>query len=323
MRSRVTGISPRRLRVVLWRLVAALLALAVALIVTWLVERRLQALGQPVAVLVAREAIPAYTAIRPEQVQVVYLPSAAVGADVLHDPDELAGRLTRSELPAGAPIYGSQVALAGELRHTDDGRAVILTLTVEPAHAPGDLLRPGRRVDAWLDGRLLAGDLRVVAVSDLPDGRLAVAVEAGQEVTVRLIAASGRTGLSLTLSPLVRLPTATAPPTTAAPTSTPAPSLACPALTPAFTATPSPTPSPTPGVAVVKPGPAQGLNVRARPGTNYPVIATLRAGSRLTPIARDAEGKWVEVCCVADGQSGWVLAELVDLAVDFASLPVR
>jgi hypothetical protein len=53
------------------------------------------------------------------------------------------------------------------------------------------------------------------------------------------------------------------------------------------------------------------------------VIASLRAGSRLTPIARDAEGRWVEVCCMADGQSGWVLAELVDLAVDLASLLIR
>ena len=69
-------------------------------------------------------------------------------------------------------------------------------------------------------------------------------------------------------------------------------------------------------MAVVKPGPAQGLNVRAGPGTGYPVLATLPAGSRLTPVGRDAEGRWVQVCCVAEDQPGWVLAELVDLAVD-------
>jgi hypothetical protein len=53
------------------------------------------------------------------------------------------------------------------------------------------------------------------------------------------------------------------------------------------------------------------------------VLATLPAGSRLTPVGRDAEGSWVQVCCVAGDTYGWVLAELVDLAVDLQSLPVR
>ena len=79
----------------------------------------------------------------------------------------------------------------------------------------------------------------------------------------------------------------------------------------------------TPGVAVVRPGPAQGLNVRSGPGTAYPVLATLPAGSRLTPVGRDGDGQWVEVCCVAGDRYGWVLAELVDLAGDLPSLPVR
>ena len=96
-----------------------------------------------------------------------------------------------------------------------------------------------------------------------------------------------------------------------------------PLTTPTSTPTPTPTPTATPGVAVVKPGPAQGLNVRAGPGTDYPVLATLPAGSRLTPVGRDAAGRWVEVCCVAGDQYGWVLAELVELAVDLPSLPVR
>jgi len=74
---------------------------------------------------------------------------------------------------------------------------------------------------------------------------------------------------------------------------------------------------------VVKPGPAQGLNVRAGPGTDYPVLATLPAGSRLTPVGRDAAGRWVQVCCVAGDQYGWVLAQLVELAANLADLPVR
>jgi len=318
--------SPRRLRALLWRLVAGLLALSIALIVTSLVERKMQALEQSVAVLVAREAIPAYTVIRLDQVQVVRLPAAAVAEGALRDPTELEGRLARVEIPPGVPLYRQQVVPAAELRYTTDGRAVILALAVLPANAPGTLLRPGQHIDAWLDGQLLTGDLRVVAVSSLPDGRLALAVESGQEVAPRLLAASDSSDLALTLSPLERLPTPTVLPVIATATSVPtAPTamLSCPSPTPALAAAPSPTPSPTPGVAVVKPGPAQGLNVRAGPGTSYPVIASLRAGSRLTPVGRDAEGRWVEVCCVAGDQAGWVLAELVELVVDVTTLPVH
>jgi Flp pilus assembly protein CpaB len=318
----MTSMSPRRLHTLLWRLVAGLLALSVAVIVTLLVERRMQALGQPVAALVAREAIPAYTAIRPDDVQVVRLPAAAVAGGALRDPAELEGRLARVEIPPGVPLYRQQVVPASDLRYTTDRRAVILALAVLPAHAPSNLLKPGQRVDVWTDGSIVTGGLRVVAVSSLSDGRLAVAVEAGQDGAAPLLMASGRSDLALTLSPLERLSTPTVLPVTATPTSIPS-TVCCPTPTSSPTATASPTATPTPGVAVVKAGPAQGLNVRAGPGTNYPVLATLRAGSRLTPVGRDADGRWVEVCCVADGQSGWVLAELVDLAVDLASLPVR
>ena len=305
--------SPRRLRALLWHVGAGLLALSVAFIVTSLVEHRMQALGQPVAVLIAREAIPAYSAIRPDQVQVVRLPAAAIAEGALRDPVELEGRLARVEIPPGVPLYRSQVVRASDLRYTTDGL---------PAHAPGNLFKPGQRVDIWTDGSIIARGLRVVAVSSLSDGLLMVAVEAGQEVVPRLLTASSGSDLALTLSPLERLPTPTVLPVTATPTSIPS-TVCCPTPTSSPTATASPTVTPTPGAAVVKPGPAQGLNVRAGPGTSYAVIATLHAGSRLTPIGRDADGRWVEVCCVADGQSGWVLAELVDLAVDFASLPVR
>jgi hypothetical protein len=319
----MTIMSPRRLRALLWRLGAGLLALSVAVIVTSLVERRMQALGQPVAVLVAREAIPAYTAIRPDDMQVIRLPAAAVAEGALRDPAELEGRLARVEIPPGVPLYRQQVVPASDLRYTTDGRAVILALAVLPAHAPSNLLKPGQRVDVWTDGSIIAGGLRVVAVSSLSDGRLAVAVEAGQEVTPQLLTSSSRTDLALTLSPLERLPTPTALPVTATPTHAPTVTVTRSVPTPPPTATTSPTISSTPGVAVVKPGPAQGLNVRAGPGIGYPVLATLRAGSRLTPVGRDAEGRWVEVCCVADDQAGWVLAELVDLEVDLAGLPVR
>ncbi|OQA39251.1 MAG: Bacterial SH3 domain protein [Chloroflexi bacterium ADurb.Bin325] len=259
-------------------------------------------------VVVARTVIPPYTAIAAGMLEVTYLPRGAVAQPAYADPEEVVGRLARLELLPGVPLLRAYAVPAAELRHTADARAVVLGVTVDAARVPAELLLTGQRVDVWRGERLVGPGLRVVAIAGREDGRLVVALESGQELVPALLAASGRADTALTLAPLERVAVAATP--TTAPTMTPTP-------------TPTATPSPTPGVAVVKPGPAQGLNVRAGPGTEHPVLATLPAGSRLTPVGRDAEGRWVEVCCVAGGRAGWVLAELVELTGDQAGLPVR
>jgi hypothetical protein len=292
----------------LYRGTAGLLALLVALLVARSTTALLDALVAPVPVVVARSVIPPYRAITADMLEVAYLPRGAVARPVYADPVDVVGRLARIEILPGVPVCRECAVPAGELRYTADGQAVILGVTVDEAHVPADLIRPGQRVDVWQAGRLMGSDLRVVAIVCNRDGTLVVALETNQRAVPALLAASGQADAALTLSPLDRLPTPITP-------------------TPAATSTPSPTPSPsatvTPGVAVVRPGPAQGLNVRSGPGTAYPVLATLPAGSRLTPVGRDGDGQWVEVCCVAGDRYGWVLAELVDLAGDLPSLPVR
>jgi hypothetical protein len=292
----------------LYRGAAGLLALLVALLVARATTTRLHALVEPVPVVVARTVIPPYLAITADMVEVAYLPRGAIAQPVYADPAEVVGRLARMEVLPGTPLCRGCAVPASELRYTADGQAVILGLTMDEAHVPADLLRPGQRVDVWQVGRLIGSDLRVVAVVRNRDGMRVVALETNQGLVPALLAASGRADTALTLSPLERLPM----PATPTPTAT---------LMPSPTA--SPTATVTPGVAVVRPGPAQGLNVRSGPGTTYPVLATLPAGSRLTLVGRDADGQWVEVCCVAGDRYGWVLAELVELAGDPAGLPVR
>lgn len=298
----------------LYRGAAGVLALLVALSVARATLGRLRALTDPVPVVVARTAIPPYTAITADMVEVAYLPAGAVTQPAYAHPDEVVGRLARLELLPGVPLLRAYAVPAAELRHTADARAVVLGMAVNAEGVPADLLLAGQRVDVWQADRLVGPGLRVVAVTHRPDGRLVVALESSQTLVPALLAASGRADTALTLAPLERLPSAPTPTRTASPA-------------PSVTVTPSPTitvtPTATPGVAVVRPGPAQGLNVRAGPGTDTPVLATLPAGSRLTPVGRDAEGRWVQVCCLAEGQPGWVLAELVDLAGDLAGLPVR
>lgn len=337
----------------LYRAAVGLLALLAALLTARAALTQLHALADPVSVVVARTAIPPYTPITVGMVELAHLPRASIAGPAYADPGEVVGRLSRLELLPGSPLLRAYVAPAAELRYTTDAQAVVLGVTVEVTRVPADLLRPGQRVDVWQADRLVGPGLRVVAIAGQADGRLVVAVEAGQALVPTLLAASGQPDTALTLAPLERLATPTVTPTvpeSVPPETTPksapksatesattsgavvtqmptvpggVPGSVLPESTPKSTPESAPKSTPVSGVVVVKPGPALGLNVRAGPGTNYPVLAVLPAGTRLTPVARDAEGRWVQVCCVAESQYGWVLVELVELTVELEALPVR
>ncbi len=114
-------------------------------------------------------------------------------------------------------------------------------------------------------------------------------------------------------------------------TATPQPTLPLPATVtptaspPLATATPTalplatPIPTPAPQVVVV----ADLLNVRAGPGAEYALVATVVRGVVMEPIGRSADGQWLLVCCFV-GQAGWVSnrADLVSINFDSSTLPV-
>lgn len=116
-------------------------------------------------------------------------------------------------------------------------------------------------------------------------------------------------------------PTATATP--APPTNTPEP----PTATPIPTATPVPptaTPEPptaTPTPAAPQAVPKQNINLRAGPGINYPVVGAAKAGQALTVVGKNADGSWLQVCCVAEKQA-WLSASLVTVEGAIAAVPV-
>jgi len=108
-------------------------------------------------------------------------------------------------------------------------------------------------------------------------------------------------------------PTATP---TLAPSSTPTPK---PTVTPTATALPTDTPRPTvtpQPVAVVT---AKGLHVRSGPGTVYPVVGRVAQGDSLPVLARNEDASWLEIA-LANGSTGWVFAELVDLPLKTDSI---
>ena len=112
-----------------------------------------------------------------------------------------------------------------------------------------------------------------------------------------------------TAVPPTAMPTATAVQSrattvpTVAPTDTPLPP---PTATPAPTETPTlePTPTPTQGPEVST---AKAANLRAGPGTNYPVIGSTRPGDTYAILGRNDDGTWFEICCV-NAQPAWIAA---------------
>ncbi len=105
----------------------------------------------------------------------------------------------------------------------------------------------------------------------------------------------------------------------AAATATPAALPPTPADPPAATATlPPPTAVPVRPVGVVVSG---KLRVREGPATRYPVLTTLDTGTPLDVAGRAQGLDWLKIR-LPDGQEGWVSADLVQLNVAHAAVPV-
>ena len=111
----------------------------------------------------------------------------------------------------------------------------------------------------------------------------------------------------------------------AAATSQPSSSTATPppTATPPFTATPPATATP-PGTATPPPTPTAvaartngAANVRSGPGTAYPIVGQVPAGTTLVIQGQNSAGTWWQVCCLRD-KPGWILAELLPVTA-----PVR
>lgn len=101
-----------------------------------------------------------------------------------------------------------------------------------------------------------------------------------------------------TLPAATVMPTSTASPTaTATPTSTASPT-ASPTAMPVVTGTPAPLAR----ISVVN----ARVNVRAGPGLEYPVKLVAEPGATFDLVAQTRDLAWTQVCCLADGATGWI-----------------
>ena len=92
------------------------------------------------------------------------------------------------------------------------------------------------------------------------------------------------------------------------------------ALTAAGTRVPQSTPSPARSVPYLTVS-AKSANIRNGPATVYTVVAVASTGDQFDILARSPTGDWYNVCC-AQGKSGWIHTDLVDVFGDAASLPM-
>ena len=123
---------------------------------------------------------------------------------------------------------------------------------------------------------------------------------------------------SATVVPPAAQVTPTLAPTTAPTTPPSAVSTPAPTSQPPGKATVPATATPSGPVAVVQ---SAALNVRAGPGTAYPVVGSARQGESLAVTGRTQDSAWLEVN-LPSGKKGWVSSSLVRSSVSVQSVAV-
>lgn len=81
--------------------------------------------------------------------------------------------------------------------------------------------------------------------------------------------------------------------------------------------TPTPTPRPAPDAIVT----SNTLNVRSGPGTNYPVVGSLKKGDAVDIVARSKDSQWAKVSLPKIAEA-WASAQYLDISIDFARMTV-
>jgi Flp pilus assembly protein CpaB len=124
-------------------------ALAAAIFVGSQVASHVRAQVVTAKVVVARQAIPAYAVISADMVEALDLPREVTRAPIYQGVDELVGKMARLDIPAGVPIYKVYAVPPSEVRFTEDGAAVILSVPIDTVRAVGGLVQAGHRVDIY------------------------------------------------------------------------------------------------------------------------------------------------------------------------------
>jgi len=202
-------------------------------------------------------------------------------------------------LAAGAILCTASLACSvGQAVVGQPGTGPTATKTKQPTFTP----LPGARNLITTPAALVRGELPPGVTVEAPGGNLEASGQFSGTLSLTPGAAEGNTSLVLFATP------------TAPPSPTPEP-----------TSTPGPAPPPTIDVETNRPTRAAGpralptpyvvvnsatLNGRRGPGLTFERLGEATKGAELMVIARTTDGKWWQVCCLAN-QLVWVSADLV------------
>lgn len=140
--------------------------------------REIEARSRQVPVLVARQYLPAQSALRSDRIERRMMPEAFVPPGALSDPDSVEGLVSIAPFSAGEPLLANKFARAGtSLPRTLEPGERAYCLTVDSSQGVGGLLRPGDRVDVLARyesaGRRVTAfalqDVRVLAAGGVSD----------------------------------------------------------------------------------------------------------------------------------------------------------
>ncbi len=184
--------------------------------------------------------------------------------------------------------------------------APAVTLAVVTTEGSRLNVRSGPGTDFAIVGKLEPG--RVVTVTGTSQD--------GQWYRVQVDEVDGEAWIAATYAAVTEAtPAATEEPAAALPMPTPTPGQAS---TPAQPVEVSLLPTPTAPVAVIQP---ERINVRQGPGTNYPVVTTVTAGTWLPIVALGPQGEWYQVQVAGRDEPAWVYAGLTQGLGPLETLP--
>ena len=185
-----------------WLTGALALFLVAGLSLIFIRDRLTQAVT-PTLVPVAREAVPAYHRLLPDDLEMKAFPPDQIPLDALRDPDRLGIAVTSAPLAAGEPIRTTDlISLPSEDLIQD---REIVAITVWPMHAFGGNLGAGQQVTLWDDtievGVFLVLDVQQAASPGQYDYYIVIlAVPQDQREAVLRAARAGHVALTSPLS---------------------------------------------------------------------------------------------------------------------------
>ena len=143
----------------IWLAGAGIMALILALLTVRFVQTRVEHAVVWTTLPVAKADIPAYTLITEDMLTEAEFPQQVATTEVARTLKDLVGKVARTDIPAGAPVFLAHVQDLAAFHLSERARTALVPLDVKSEVALGVI--PGQKIDVWrvaLGRQMNAGD---------------------------------------------------------------------------------------------------------------------------------------------------------------------